>query len=263
MVPPFFDRIISICDFLRALRGVFFVHFVVKSAANMQEHERIFSDVERDTTIYIIRHGESEANARNIIQGQTDWPLNERGRLQAKATGTWLAGKGVATLRCSPLSRARESAELIAQAGKLPAPVPDTLFRELNTGCFSGLPIDESRRRFPEIFAEFEYRSWDGVPDAEHSPELYERALLAWKRLLADARETNAPAAAVSHGGFIQWLVRSTFGCRSWMPLLPTGNCAVFALAVTPTLPGKPPHVRWKHVNLEPHTGLQPVLPVF
>ncbi|MCX7023776.1 MAG: histidine phosphatase family protein [Spirochaetes bacterium] len=229
----------------------------------MNEHDEIFAGVDRDTTIYLIRHGESEANARNIVQGLTEWPLNDRGRLQASAAGAWLAGKGIGSLRCSPLARARETADIVSRTGGLPDPVPDPLFRELDTGCFSGLPIDESRERFPDIYAEFEYLSWDGVPDAEHSDALYERALEAWAELLGLASGTGAPAAAVSHGGFIQWLVRSTFGCRSWMPLLPTGNCGIFTLVVMPTRPGKPPHVRWKHVNLEPAVGLPQVMPIF
>ncbi len=56
--------------------------------------------------------------------------------------------------------------------------------------------------------------------------------------------------ACVSHGGFIQWLVRSTFGGRSWMPLLTTSNCGVFELLVAPR-GGSEAYLQWKRLNFQ------------
>jgi len=59
----------------------------------------------------------------------------------------------------------------------------------------------------------------------------------------------------VTHAGFIQWLVRATFGCRSWMPLFPTGNCGLFELFAAPSSPGEPAYLQWKRLNFLPAAG--------
>lgn len=211
-----------------------------------------FSDLERETHFYLIRHGESEANARFVMQGHREYPLNARGEAQAAAAGQWMADKGVTCLLASPLGRALRTAEILALKGGLPEPLPDPLFLELDTGCFSGLTLEEIQKTHPEMYEEFRYRSWDAVPDAESSEALADRALSAWARLKERALETTGAVAVVSHGGFLQWLVRITFGCRTWMPLLSTGNCGIFHLTVLPTRAGKPAYLQWKLLNTQP-----------
>ncbi|NLJ46604.1 MAG: histidine phosphatase family protein [Treponema sp.] len=222
-----------------------------------------FSDLGRDTDFYLIRHGESEGNARLVMQGLLDLPLNPRGEAQAEAAGAWLADKGVSRLYSSPLRRALRTAELIAARANLPAPRPDPVFTELDTGLFTGLSVPEIREQHPEVYREFRARSWDAVPGAESSASLYERALRAWEFLKARARETEGAVAVVSHGGCLQWMVRATFGCRTWMPLLTTGNCGVFHLNVHPNAPGRSAYLQWKLINSQPESGLSATPPVF
>ncbi len=69
--------------------------------------------------LYFIRHGETDWNLARRLQGLTDVPLNEKGRLQAKECGDRLRGEGVTFDRVyvSPLVRARETAALITGFG--------------------------------------------------------------------------------------------------------------------------------------------------
>lgn len=208
-----------------------------------------FSSLTQETRFYIIRHGQSEGNAKKIFQGRRDMPLDEVGRSQARELGDWLAAEGVATIFSSALARARETAQIAARACGT-EPILDERFAELDTGIFTGLSFEQSRERHPEIFDEFQGRSWEAVPGAETAAALYDRAMLAWDVLRACALTGDRNIACVSHGGFIQWLVRSTFGGRSWMPLLTTSNCGVFELLVAPR-GGSEAYLQWKRLNFQ------------
>ncbi len=196
-----------------------------------------------------------------IIQGRRDFHLDEAGRAQAAAVGAWLASKKVGALIASPLARAAETGRILAAACGIAEPRFDPMLMEIDTGMFSGISLDEARLRFPEVYAAFERRSWDGVPDAEKSGPLYDRAMGAWGILRDMALSGERNIACVTHGGFIQWLVRSTFGGRSWMPLLPTGNCGIFELRVKPT--GGDAYMQWQLLNFQPAARISDMPPVF
>ncbi len=64
--------------------------------------------------LLLVRHGQSEGNARGVIQGQLDMPLTDRGREQARSVAERLRREGgVERLVASPLARAFETAEVI------------------------------------------------------------------------------------------------------------------------------------------------------
>ncbi len=111
---------------------------------------------------------------------------SRRGRTssQARELGDWLAAEGVATIFSSALARARETAQIAARACGT-EPILDERFAELDTGIFTGLSFEQSRERHPEIFDEFQGRSWEAVPGAETAAALYDRAMLAWDVLRA------------------------------------------------------------------------------
>ncbi|MDS8744534.1 histidine phosphatase family protein, partial [Streptococcus pneumoniae] len=72
------------------------------------------------TTICLIRHGETEWNKIGRIQGTTDVPLNEKGKLQAQACGSHLMNKAWDVIVTSPLKRAKETAAIINETMRLP-----------------------------------------------------------------------------------------------------------------------------------------------
>ncbi len=90
---------------------------------------------------YYVRHGETEANATQIISGQRDVALTARGGEQAKNAGRIMKGVAFDAICASPLKRAWNTAEPIARAtGHEIIPVPDLM--ERNWGVHQGQPID-------------------------------------------------------------------------------------------------------------------------
>jgi probable phosphoglycerate mutase len=69
---------------------------------------------------FFLRHGETDWNANGLSQGQVEVPLNANGREQARRSGKKLAGHGIATIVCSPLGRAQETARIVASILKVP-----------------------------------------------------------------------------------------------------------------------------------------------
>jgi 2,3-bisphosphoglycerate-dependent phosphoglycerate mutase len=101
------------------------------------------------TTLILVRHGETDWNRDGRWQGQADAPLNERGREQARALAEQLAGEPVDAVYSSDLSRARETAEIIAaRLDREPVEV-DPRLREVNVGGWSGLTMAEIEARYP------------------------------------------------------------------------------------------------------------------
>ncbi|MEO7005847.1 MAG: histidine phosphatase family protein [Terrimesophilobacter sp.] len=101
------------------------------------------------TLLYLVRHGETDWNRQRRIQGSTDIPLNQTGRLQARRTGTLLGRRSWDGIITSPLSRAAETAAIIADVLGLPAPRVVDAIAERAYGEAEGLDDVELARRFP------------------------------------------------------------------------------------------------------------------
>lgn len=164
------------------------------------------------TTLLLVRHGETDWNAARRIQGSTDIPLNDTGRAQARGTATGLAERmaeqygGVRPIVVSSdLSRAHETAQIIAAELGTDVAHAYPQLRERSYGVAEGLTVDEYRARFGEF-------NRDNVPEAESDDALRIRAVDALRRIARDVRRSHAPAdvpvIAVSHGAFIAQLIR-------------------------------------------------------
>lgn len=150
------------------------------------------------TFLYLVRHGETDWNRQRKIQGTTDIPLNDTGRAQARATGRLLSRREWHGIVTSPLSRASETAQIIAAELALPAPtVLDTMV-ERNYGQAEGLTGDDLRDRFPE-----------GTPvvGRESREAVAARAIPA----LVEIAEANPDGSiiVVSHGGVIRTVLKA------------------------------------------------------
>ena len=189
--------------------------------------------------VYFIRHGESEANRDGIIQGRNPSRLTDNGRSQAKEAGGWFSRKTLDLILTSPLARASETAHIIAaESGHTPIRTEAEL-TEIDTGIFTGLTFAQAERMHPEAWQIFQGQSWEGVPEAERIAELLERAGKIWSLLAMIVGQGQRRVLCVTHSGFLQWIVRSTLGSRSWMPLFSSsGNCCVSHLRVANTAPG-------------------------
>jgi broad specificity phosphatase PhoE len=204
---------------------------------------------------YFMRHGESEGNRDGVIQGRTPSRLTEVGREQARQAGSWFRGRSIDLLLTSPLTRASETAAIVADAAGTTAPEIVEELTEIGTGIFSGLTFTQAGELHPAEFREFQQHSWEVVPGAEHIEELLGRAGSLWELLAARATAGCSGILCVTHSGFLQWIIRSTFGGRTWMPLFAgSGNCGVSHLRVSNAVQdGAPPgHLaRWMMINAD------------
>lgn len=89
------------------------------------------------TTIFLVRHGETVDNARQIMQGQTQGELNEQGRSQARQVAERLSAEPIDAVVASDLHRAIQTAEIIAQPHGVPV-MTTPLLRERDWGSFTG-----------------------------------------------------------------------------------------------------------------------------
>ncbi len=96
------------------------------------------------TEIYLVRHGETVDNARQIMQGQVQGKLNEKGREQARQVAERLASVHFDAVVASDLRRAIETAEIIAAPHGLPV-TQTPLLRERDWGSFTGRYIPDLR----------------------------------------------------------------------------------------------------------------------
>ena len=94
------------------------------------------------TTLYLVRHGETVDNARQVMQGQTPGQLNDTGIAQAQEVRDKLANHHFDAIVASDLKRAIDTAEIIAQAHGLNV-VTTPLLRERDWGDFTGRFIPE------------------------------------------------------------------------------------------------------------------------
>jgi broad specificity phosphatase PhoE len=212
-----------------------------------------FRSIEGPADFYFLRHGESEGNSARLIQGRGDYPLSEAGREQARLTAGWFADKHIGRLLSSPLSRAHETARIVAdRLGLAQVEVREEL-NELDTGLFTGLPMAEIRGRHPEAWRSFQLESWEGVPVAERIESLEARAEALWSLLAASAPGGRATL-CVTHSGIMQWVLKTTLGCRAWMPVVPMGNCGISRFSVDNRLDAEPVryYSEWSLINHRP-----------
>lgn len=145
------------------------------------------------TTIYLVRHGETDWNRARKIQGSTDIPLNDLGREQAATTGRLLARRQWDGIYASPLSRARETAQIIARETGLGEPELIPAIVERNYGTAEGMTGEDIDRLFPN--------SAD-VPGRETREAVAERVITALHTLAA--AHPGESVIVVAHGGVIR-----------------------------------------------------------
>ena len=151
--------------------------------------------------LLLIRHAESEWNARGLWQGHADPPLSPTGRAQADALVCVLEGEPIDRIESSDLLRARQTAAPLARARGL-AVSADPLYRELDLGEWSGLTREQIVERGDGVFQRFLSRSPDAsAPAGESRRALWLRA----RRAVADLcqRCSGERIAIVTHGGFV------------------------------------------------------------
>lgn len=155
-----------------------------------------------------LRHGESVGNAEERFQGQSDYPLTEVGRAQARELAErWLKdGFNFDLVVTSPLIRARETAQIVAEVLNIPLE-EDPVWMERDNGLMSGLTREEVEERFPQP----EFRTpYDAFGESgEGDWELFLRAGKAVHELL---KRPAGRYLIVTHGGLLNKLMYAMLG---------------------------------------------------
>ncbi|MCA0297305.1 MAG: histidine phosphatase family protein [Actinobacteria bacterium] len=149
--------------------------------------------------VILLRHGVTDWNDGGRFQGHADVPLNQTGRDQAAAAATSLAGTGITRVFASDLSRAGETAGIVASGVGLDVQV-DPRLREVDVGSWSGMGMEEVGRLEPDFWPALrEGRDFRRSPEGESATEAGQRVALA---LLdhAEVAGDDEVVLAVGHG---------------------------------------------------------------
>ena len=150
------------------------------------------------TRLIVWRHGNTDWNAADRVQGQSDVELNDLGRDQAVEAAPLLAALRPDAIVSSDLRRARDTAQALAALTGLPVKT-DHRLRERHYGRWQGLLISEILERFPEEFARWRA----GEPDPGGEVESLEALGKRMGEALQEAADTHRGGTVVvaTHGG--------------------------------------------------------------
>ncbi|ABX42269.1 histidine phosphatase family protein [Lachnoclostridium phytofermentans] len=156
--------------------------------------------------IYFIRHGETDWNVENKIQGSNDIDLNENGINQALALGEKVKTQGlpIHKVYSSPQKRARKTAKILSEALQVDHIVKAGL-EEMNLGRWEGFTWKEVKETDSETFNIWHAnRNTKETPDGESYEEVLSRSIAAIQSIL---KNESQDIAIVSHGAVIKCLL--------------------------------------------------------
>jgi broad specificity phosphatase PhoE len=163
-----------------------------------------------DSGVYLARHGQTAYNLEGRFQGQLPVPLDETGRAQAVDLAERAAAHGFRALWCSPLLRARETADVVALRIGL-EPEQDARLMETDAGDWTDRSFAEVQAEAPEQFAAFATGDPGfAFPGGESFAQQEERVSAA----LEDVELAELPALVVCHGMVIRAALATRAGHR-------------------------------------------------
>jgi len=206
--------------------------------------------------IIIWRHGRTEWNLAGRVQGQTDVPLDEVGREQAREAAARLASLEPTRIVTSDLARARETAEELGRLTGLTVET-DVRLRERRFGVREGLTMAEAWEQFPTHMADWAAGNEAGIPGSEASAAAGERFTSAVHEFL----ETMGPddtLVVVAHGGVTRAGTFTFLGFprETWESFGGLSNCSWTVLEERDLGIG----ARWRIVEYNAGTLPEPVM---
>jgi len=164
----------------------------------------------KETEIILIRHGETEWNSQQRMQGHSNSDLSSVGQAQIQALGQWMKNVPFDHIYSSDSLRAKQTAEAITQFSGHELKI-DLRLREKNLGVFEGLTSEEARERHPEVFRLFKTAGSKYVIDeGESTQQLQDRALEIVDEIRIKHLEERV--LLVTHGGFIRVVMKHYLG---------------------------------------------------
>jgi broad specificity phosphatase PhoE len=176
------------------------------------------------TQLIVVRHGQTEWNATDRVQGQSDVDLDDVGVAQAVEVAPRLAEFAPSLIVSSDLRRAVRTADALAAILGLPIEL-DPRLRERHFGRWQGLTMAEVRERYPAQHAEWAAGAHVTDPSVETTTDLAERTGAAFSDVAR--RVGGGTAVVVSHGGASRLACARMLGWPEaiWPTLGVLGNC--------------------------------------
>jgi probable phosphoglycerate mutase len=170
-----------------------------------------------NTTILLIRHGETAWNAVRRLQGHIDIPLNAEGERQAAALARALAAEQLDAIVSSDLQRAMQTAQAVAGLHAGLSLQTDAGLRERAYGVFEGMLYQDIQQQYPDDFARWQARDVEAVMPAggrvaESFHQFYDRAIGGL--LAVAANHAGRTVAVVAHGGVLECAYRAARGIQ-------------------------------------------------
>jgi broad specificity phosphatase PhoE len=163
-------------------------------------------------TVFLARHGQTAYNLEGRFQGQQAVPLDDTGREQAGVLAEHAAGYGFTALWCSPLLRARETAEIVSARIGLELK-EDPRLMETDAGDWTNRPFADVQAEAPQLFEKF----FTGNPSfAFPGGESFAAQEVRVAAALSDVEAGALPALVVCHG----MVIRAALSVRGgeWLP---------------------------------------------
>jgi broad specificity phosphatase PhoE len=207
---------------------------VTTSPSFPRTHRTLRHPAQGETTLYLVRHGQTDSNVRKLLHGSTDVPLDARGLLQAQLVADRLSREVNAdVLISSPLDRALTTARIIGERIGLEPEIKPGL-SEMDFGELEGVVIDAIAEDYPEIaerlfdFDDFEL-TW---PNGESRRQFHTRVFATFQTILEDYASHSV--VVVAHGGVIGSLIAQIEGVspNNWLAYQ-IANCGLSHLHIT------------------------------
>jgi len=180
--------------------------------------------------LHFLRHGQTEASKANRFSGMIDPPLNATGLVQARALAEKLRPHRLDVVVSSDLSRARTTAQIVAEAAGVPLFTEPGL-REVDVGAAEGLLWADAKPRFGEGLTERWYSDGDvAFPGGETGLATRMRGLAGLRRFTA--LHLYRRIAVSTHGAMVRQLMRHALPAGS--PPVQARNTVLFVLRYEP-----------------------------
>lgn len=196
----------------------------------------------KNTYVYFVRHGETDYNAVNRIQGQLNIPLNAAGLRQAELVGERLKSKHFDVIYSSDLDRARITAEHIADGREI---ILDRRLREWDLGHWQDQLMSDIRRLYPEECEVLNERVEIAPKNGESAIDLRDRASGFVTEIVK--KHSGQEILCVTHGGFMRTFLMYAFGMNCY-PNAKVDNTS-FCCFATPDNGNKWQMVFWNDIN--------------
>lgn len=149
--------------------------------------------------LYIMRHGRTDWNELHKLQGRTDIPLNEEGREMARQAAARYREVHLDVCYCSPLLRAKETAEILLNGRGIPI-IPDDRLKEMSFGIYEGVQDSFQIPDCPINVFFKEPAAYKAVEGGESFEELFARTGSFLKEKVEPELKENKDVLIVGHG---------------------------------------------------------------